>query len=128
MTTPHDWTHPAPPAPDDVLDLPRDIIGPDTKDVYALRVKGYQMIDALINDGDIIIMRRVHTVEQGDMVAVWIKSQELTTLRRYFLWPGKMGMSGRVTLKAENEAYEPLCLDEDDVQIQGKVIAVIRHV
>ena len=118
--------YPAPPPPCDSLELTRDILK-DTRGVYALRVKGHSMVDALINDGDIVILRRVKTAENGDMVAVWVKSLEVTTLKRWFLTPGKFGTPGRVTLKAENAAYEPLHLSEDDCEIQGKVIAVIRN-
>jgi repressor LexA len=129
MTDPHDWTHPAPPAPLDSIELTRDIVGADARDVFGLRVKGHSMIDALINDGDIVILRRVDKVEQGQMAAVYIRSQEITTLRHYFLeMAGKMGMPGRVRLQPANPTYEPIYVAADDIEIQGRVIAVIRHV
>lgn len=122
--------HPAPPSPYDSLELTRDIIGSDNfQGVYALRVKGHSMIDALINDGDIVILRRVNTAENGDMVAVWIKSQECTTLKRYFLECDAWGNpTGRVKLQPENRDMEPMYVDATDCEIQGKVITVIRHV
>ena len=46
------------------------------EDVYALRVKGTSMIDALINDGDIVLMRYVNVVDNGDMAAVWLKDEK----------------------------------------------------
>ncbi len=105
----------------DSLELTRDIVR-DTRGVYALRVKGTSMIDALINDGDIVIMRRVTDAENGDMVAVWIKSQEATTLKRFY------HEGHRVRLQPENRDMEPIYCDPTDVEVQGKVIAVIRHV
>jgi repressor LexA len=105
----------------DSLELTRDIVR-DTRGVYALRVKGTSMIDALINDGDIVIMRRVADAENGDMVAVWIKSQEATTLKRFY------HEGARVRLQPENQSMEPIYVDPTDIEVQGKVIAVIRHV
>jgi repressor LexA len=105
----------------DSLELTRDIVR-DTRGVYALRVKGTSMIDALINDSDIVIMRRVTDAENGDMVAVWIKSQEATTLKRFY------HEGQRVRLQPENRDMQPIYVDPTDIEIQGKVIAVIRHV
>lgn len=105
----------------DSLELTRDIVR-DTRGVYALRVKGTSMIDALINDGDIVILRRVTHAQNGDMVAVWIKSKEATTLKRFYQ-DGE-----QVRLQPENRDMQPIYVDPTDVEIQGKVIAVIRHV
>ena len=104
----------------EALELTRDIIG-DTRGVYALRVKGDGMLDALIADGDIVILRRVTECEDGDMVAVWVKSLEVTTLKRWF------AEGERVRLQPENAAYPPLVVDRADCEVQGKVIAVIRN-
>ncbi len=108
-------------APEDSLELTRDIVR-DTRGVYALRVKGTSMIDALINDGDIVILRRTSSADNGDMVAAWIKSEQQTTLKRFF------DEGERIRLQPENQTMEPIYCDADDVEVQGKVIAVIRHV
>lgn len=107
--------------PEDTLELTRDIVR-DTRGVYALRVKGTSMIDALINDGDIVILRRTASADNGDMVAAWIKSEQQTTLKRFF------DEGERVRLQPENQTMDPIYVDPDDVEVQGKVIAVIRHV
>ena len=104
----------------ETLALTRDIVG-DTGGVYALRVKGDGMIDALIADGDIVILRRVTECENGDMVAVYVKSLQVTTLKRWF------ADGARVRLQPENAAYPPLVVDRADCEVQGKVIAVIRN-
>jgi len=90
------------------------------KAVYALRVKGSSMIDALINDGDIVIMESVSAAEDGDMVAVWLKAEQEVTLKRVYLEPE------RVCLKPENALMEPVYQPIGNVEIQGRVVGVVR--
>jgi len=90
------------------------------REVYALKVKGTSMVDALINDGDLVLMQQAATAENGDMVAVWLKKEKEATLKRFYLEPG------RVRLQPANEEMEPLYVDPKNVEIQGKVIGVIR--
>ena len=90
--------------------------------VYALKVKGTSMVDALINDGDLVLMQHVETAEDGDMVAVWLKREKEATLKRFYL------ERGRVRLQPANEEMKPIYADPEDVEIQGKVIGVIRKV
>ena len=89
--------------------------------VYALRVKGSSMMDALINDGDIVLMQHVDTVENGEMAAVWLKAEREATLKKVFL------DAGRVRLQPANSQMQPIYADPDNVEIQGKVIAVVRQ-
>ncbi|TEU04212.1 MAG: repressor LexA [Dehalococcoidia bacterium] len=88
--------------------------------VYALKVKGTSMIDALIGDGDLVLMQQVATAENGEMVAVWLKREREATLKRFYL------ESGRVRLQPANEEMAPIYADPENVAIQGKVIGVIR--
>ena len=88
--------------------------------VYALRVKGTSMIDALIGDGDLVLMQQTTTAENGEMVAVWLKREKEATLKRFYLEPG------RVRLQPANEQMEPFYTDPENVEIQGRVIGVIR--
>ena len=90
------------------------------KEVYALKVKGTSMVDALINDGDLVLMQQAATAENGEMVAVWLKREKEATLKRFYLEPG------RIRLQPANEEMEPLYVDPKNVEIQGKVIGVIR--
>ncbi|MFQ5924746.1 MAG: transcriptional repressor LexA [Dehalococcoidia bacterium] len=90
------------------------------KEVYALKVKGTSMVDALINDGDLVLMQQAATAENGEMVAVWLTREKEATLKRFYL------ERGRVRLQPANEEMEPLYVDPQDVEIQGKVIGVIR--
>ncbi|RME49409.1 MAG: transcriptional repressor LexA [Chloroflexi bacterium] len=103
----------------EVIQLTRDICKSD-RNIYALRVKGDSMIDALINDGDIVVMRREETASNGEMVAVWLKNEESTTLKRFY------HEGDRIRLQPANPTIEPIYVDPEDVEIQGKVVAVIR--
>ena len=88
--------------------------------VYALEVKGTSMIDALIGDGDLVLMQQTATAENGEMVAVWLKREREATLKRFYV------ESGKVRLQPANEEIEPIYADPKNVKIQGKVIGVIR--
>jgi repressor LexA len=90
--------------------------------LYALRVKGDSMIDALINDGDIVVMRHQAVAEVGEMVAVRLKDSNETTLKRFYP-QGK-----RVRLQPANPKVAPIFVHPANVEIQGKVMAVIRQV
>ena len=89
--------------------------------VYALKVKGNSMIDALINDGDIVLMESAESVENGQMAAVWLKNDKEATLKKFYAEPT------RVRLQPANAAMKPFFYKPDEVAVQGKVIAVIRQ-
>ncbi|RPJ57016.1 MAG: repressor LexA [Dehalococcoidia bacterium] len=90
------------------------------KEVFALRVSGQSMIDALIDDGDIVLMEPVKNAENGDMVAAWLKKEEEVTLKRFF----KENDQSR--LQPANSQMKPIFSDATNVEIQGRVVAVIR--
>lgn len=104
----------------DTLDLTRDLIR-DVERVYALRVRGDSMVDASVHDGDLVILRQQEDANNGDMVAVWLMDDQETTLK-YFYREG-----GHVRLQPANPAYAPIVKPADAVRVQGKVIAIIRH-
>jgi len=86
-----------------------------------LKVKGQSMIDALINDGDIVLMQYVNVVENGEMAAVWPKSEKEATLKKVYIEPDQ------VRLQPANSRMKPIYTGLDNVEIQGRVIAVIRQ-
>ncbi len=100
--------------------LTRDLV-PDADNLYALHVKGESMIDASIHDGDIVVMRHQQIAQNGDLVAVWLKDDHSTTLKRYYREARK------VRLQPANPTFEPIFKDPKDVEIQGKVVLVIRQ-
>ena len=91
------------------------------KGVYALKVKGSSMVDALINDGDIVLMQHVNVVENGEMAAIWLKAEKEVTLKKVYREPG------RIRLQPANSQMKPIYTEPDNVEIQGRVIAVIRQ-
>jgi len=89
--------------------------------VYALKVKGSSMVDALINDGDIILMQYVNVVENGEMAAIWLRAEREVTLKKVYTEPG------RIRLQPANSQMKPIYTEPDNIEIQGRVIAIIRQ-
>ncbi len=89
--------------------------------IYALKVKGSSMVDALINDGDFVLMQYVNVVENGEMAAVWLRAEKEATLKKVYVEPK------RIRLQPANSQMQPIYAEPDNVEIQGKVIAVIRQ-
>jgi len=116
------------PAPDtwdttassDILEVTEDLTRGRDK-VYALKVKGLSMVDALINDGDIVLMEYVNVVENGEMAAVWLKNEKEVTLKKVYR------EQGNIRLQPANDQMQPIYVEPDNVEIQGRVIAVIRQ-
>jgi repressor LexA len=86
---------------------------------YALEVKGDSMIEAGINDGDVVIIRETSTASEGDIVVAQIEGYEATLKR--FRRKGNM-----IVLEAANPTYEPRILPEGDVTVQGRLVGLIR--
>ncbi len=86
---------------------------------YALEVKGDSMIDAGINNGDIVILAETTTADNGDIVVALVEDQE-ATLKRFH----HNGTS--IALEAANPAYETRVYPEDKVKVQGKLVGLIR--
>ena len=105
---------------EDAIEVSHTMLPNKTDDLFALRVSGYSMIDAMVNDGDIVIMRQDNTAKNGDMVAVWL-SDDTTTLK-YFYNEGD-----KIRLQPANPTMEPIYVDQGDVQVQGKVMLILRQ-
>ncbi len=89
--------------------------------IYALRVRGWSMVDALVNDGDIVLMEYVNAVDNGEVAAIWLKAEREVTLKKFY------AESGRIRLQPANSQMQPIYVEPDNVDIQGRVIAVIRQ-
>ncbi|HRQ39156.1 MAG TPA: transcriptional repressor LexA [Chloroflexota bacterium] len=105
---------------EDAIEVSTTMLPGRTDDLFALRVSGYSMIDAMVNDGDIVIMRQDNIARNGDMVAVWL-SDDTTTLK-YFYNEGD-----KIRLQPANPTMEPIYVDPGEVQVQGKVMLVLRQ-
>ena len=104
------------------VEVARSIFSPkeNLESLFALEVKGDSMIDAMVNEGDIVIMRATKDANNGEMVAVWWDDQ--TTLKYFYR------EKNRVRLQPANPNYQPIYIENsEDFQIQGKVVAVIRQ-
>ncbi|MFD0858297.1 transcriptional repressor LexA [Roseovarius aquimarinus] len=86
---------------------------------YALEVKGDSMIDAGINDGDVVVIRETSTADNGDIVVALVEDQE-ATLKRFFR------RGNAIALEAANPAYETRVLPGDKVKVQGRLVGLIR--
>lgn len=104
------------------LELPQSLVPRQNEGVYALRVKGHSMVDALIGDGDVVILRPVAEISNGDMVAAWLMSEEEATLKKIY-YEGE-----HIRLQPCNEAMEPIIVPTENVVVHGKVVAVLRQV
>jgi repressor LexA len=77
----------------------------------------------MVNDGDIVIMRRAQEARNGEMVAIWLTENDETTLKYFYL------ENGRVRLQPANPTMDPIYIDDPtQVEIKGKVVMVIRQV
>jgi repressor LexA len=88
-------------------------------DHYALEVKGDSMIEADINDGDVVVIRETSVADNGDIVVALVEDQE-ATLKRFFR------RGNAIALEAANPAYETRVLPEDKVKVQGRLVGLIR--
>lgn len=88
--------------------------------VFALRVDGHSMVDALINDGDIVILEPTQSCDDGEMVAVWLKAENETTLKKFF------HEGERVRLQPMNATMDPIYTSADNIEVQGRVVTAIR--
>lgn len=99
--------------------VPRKAI-PKNVTPYALNVKGTSMIDAMVNDGDTVIVDEAKNFDpNGKMVIIRLIEEEETTLKIFY------NEGNRIRLQPKNETFKPIYTDLDNVDIQGRVIAVI---
>jgi len=111
--------------PETSVDVARSLLPTREQDseLYALEVQGDSMIDAMVSDGDIVVMKRSNEARNGEMVAVWLTDKDETTLKYFYR------ENGRVRLQPANPTMQPIYIeDPSTIEVQGKVILVIRQV
>jgi repressor LexA len=109
----------------DGVDVARSLLPVDEKgtELFALKVKGDSMIDAMVNDGDIVIMKRTEQASNGEMVAIWLPRQDETTLKYFYK------EKDRYRLQPANPTMGPIYVNKNEpLEIKGKVVMVIRSV
>jgi len=109
--------------PNDAIELSDDFAA---QDAYALRVRGKSMIEDLIDDGDLVVVKPAQSAANGDLVVALLTNGASehgeATLKRYYR------EANRVRLQPSNRAMKPIYVRPGDVQVQGKVIALIRRI
>ncbi len=112
-------------APEDGVEVARSML-PEREQgaqLYALEVEGTSMIDAMVDDGDIVIMKHTQDARNGEMVAVRLPDDDETTLKYFYR------ENGRVRLQPANPDMEPIYIeDTGSLEVQGKVVLIIRQV
>jgi repressor LexA len=88
--------------------------------VYALQVRGNSMVDAMIADGDIVLMEQAYEIKNGDVAAVWLKNEQEVTLKKLYF------EGDRIRLQPCNPFMMPFYHPEANVEVQGRMIGVIR--
>lgn len=99
------------------VSVPSSMVGKG--DHYALEVKGDSMIDAGINNGDVVIIRETTAADNGDIVVALVEDAE-ATLKRY------RRNGNAIALEAANPAYETRLFRDDQVKVQGRLVGLIR--
>jgi len=106
---------------DEALSISMNLLPNDT-DLFALVVRGDSMMDAMVREGDFVILKPQQEAYNGDMVAVWLKDREETTLKYFY------NENNKVRLQPANPNYKPIIIERPDenLEIRGKVVMVIR--
>jgi repressor LexA len=102
------------------IELPRELVG-DSRGIYALQVQDDSLADALVGDGDIVLIQHLARVRNGDLAAVWLRDRGQTALRRFYL----EGL--QVHLHPDNPLLNPVSHPVHNVVVMGKVVCVLRH-
>jgi repressor LexA len=108
----------------DGVDVARSLLPENEKgaELFALEVQGNSMIDAMINDGDIVILKHTEEASNGDMVAIMLPHKDETTLKYFYK------EKTRYRLQPANPTMGPIYIDKDEpLEIKGKVVLVIRR-
>ena len=111
--------------PESSIEIARSLLPAKEKieDLFALEVQGDSMIDAMINDGDMVIMKRTNQAQNGEMVAVWLDDKDETTLKYFYK------EQNRIRLQPANPAMGPIYINNPaSLRIMGKVVMVIRQI
>jgi repressor LexA len=110
--------------PETSVDIARSLLPTrDVSDLFALEVDGDSMVDAMVNDGDIVVMKKAQSANNGDMVAVWLDDKDETTLKYFYK------ENNRVRLQPANPNMEPIYINNPkNLRIMGKVVMVIRQI
>lgn len=107
----------------DTIELPEPFLSSgDSQGLYALRVKGLSMIDALVADGDVVVVDAKSALKDGDMIVAWLKTENEVTLKKMYV------EESHVRLQPANPLMDPIFVDYGNLEVQGKVVGVLRNI
>ena len=111
--------------PDEIIRLTPDLA---QEGCYVLKVRGTSMIEDLIADGDLVVVKPQPTAQNGDIVVAIVDDNQ-ATLKRFYREPGKgAGGAERIRLQPANSEMEPIYRPSNQVEVRGKVVTVIRQI
>jgi len=105
----------------ETVEVPAEML-PRGMRAFGLKVQGKSMIDAFVDDGDVVVLEAATAAENGQMVAAWLTDRQEATLKKIYYEPK------HIRLQPANEAMKPIYVDPDEIQVQGRVVAVLRKV
>lgn len=110
------------PDDEDALELPMSLLNNlDPAEVFALTVRGDSMIDAMISEGDTVVLRRQTHANNGEMVAVWLPERGETTLKYFYK------EKDQIRLQPAHPTMDAIFVDPRNCEVRGKVLTVIRR-
>lgn len=102
----------------ETIELPPALVG--RKDTYVLRVKGNSMIEEHIRDGDYVVVEKRETADNGETVVALLNGCE-ATLKKFY-----REKNGKIRLQPAHPKMPPIYCEEEDIQVQGVVVAILR--
>lgn len=105
--------------PEEMVEVPAEMLPMNVR-AFALRVQGKSMVDAYVDDGDIVILEATPTAETGQVVAAWLTDRQEVTLKKIYYEPNC------IRLQPANQRMKPIYVDPENIEVQGRVIAVLR--
>jgi len=103
------------------VEITRDLLPISITNLYALQVRGNSMVDAMISDGDIVVVQHREWINNGELAVVWLKDRKESTLKRLYL------EKGQVRLQPANPTMSAVCVERNAIEVQGIVVLVIRR-
>ncbi len=104
----------------ETIKIPSNITDNQLDKVFALRVRGHSMVDALVDDGDIVLLRYQETAEDGQLVAAFMVEENTLTLKKFY------HEDNQIRLQPANSTLKPTYTTQEKVHIQGQVVGIIR--
>lgn len=104
----------------EIIELPRSLVG-DEGDLFAAQVRGNTLLDAMVIDGDIVVMKRATVARTGELVAVWFSREKKTMLKHLVV-----EATGRMCLGAANPTWKTIFAWRTTAEVQARVVLVLR--